>query len=84
MSSALFTLLAIALAVILGIALAYLPMRILVGTIARNVRAFIQRQRDRRNMTRETPDRRKAEEDAAAATASVPSPSPQATPDRPR
>ena len=57
--SVLVTLLVIALAVALGIALAYLPMRLLVTHIANNVRQFIQRQRDRRRIARETPDRRK-------------------------
>ncbi|HWW59864.1 MAG TPA: hypothetical protein VN181_00725 [Thermoanaerobaculia bacterium] len=47
-------------AVALGIALAYVPMRLLVAQIARNVHEFIQRQRDRRAAARETPDRRKA------------------------
>jgi hypothetical protein len=58
--SALVTLLVVAAAVLLGIALAYVPMRLVVETIAKNVRQFIQRQRDRRQMARETPDRRKA------------------------
>ena len=51
----------IALAVTLAIAvgLAYVPMRLLVGQMARNVREFIQRQRDRRTVARETPDRRR-------------------------
>ena len=57
--SILVTLAVIALAVALGIALAYLPMRLLVTHIANNVRQFIQRQRDRRRIARETPDRRK-------------------------
>ena len=48
-----------ALAVILALGLAYLPLRLLVGHIARNVRAFIQRQRERRAVERATPDRRK-------------------------
>ena len=48
-------------AVALGVALAYLPMRLLVSHIAANVKQFIQRQRDRRRIARETPDRRKAE-----------------------
>ena len=52
----LFLLLAVALA--LSIALAYLPMRLLLGQMARNVREFIQRQRDRRHAERGTPDRR--------------------------
>lgn len=47
-------------AVALGIALAYVPMRLLLAQIARNVHEFIQRQRDRRADARETPDRRKA------------------------
>jgi hypothetical protein len=48
---------------LLALALAYLPMRLLVARMARTVaapvREFIQRQRDRRAKTRETPDRRK-------------------------
>lgn len=50
---------ALAVTVILGIALAYVPMRLLVGQIARNVRQFIQRSRDRRHEMRGTPDRRR-------------------------
>ncbi|HEX7420131.1 MAG TPA: hypothetical protein VF505_09610 [Thermoanaerobaculia bacterium] len=61
MSSAVITLIVIAAAVALGIALAYVPMRLLMAHIARNVVAFIQRQRDRRNSDRDTPDRRKEE-----------------------
>jgi hypothetical protein len=48
-----------ALAVILALGLAYLPLRLLVGHIAKNVREFIQRQRERRTVERPTPDRRK-------------------------
>ncbi len=59
MTSVLVTLAAVAAAVVLGIALAYLPMRMLVTHIANNVRQFIQRQRDRRRIARQTPDRRK-------------------------
>jgi len=58
MSSIILTLLVVAAALALGIALAYVPMRLLVTHIARNVREFIQRQRDRRRIARETPDRR--------------------------
>ncbi|HKB78153.1 MAG TPA: hypothetical protein VKH35_00425 [Thermoanaerobaculia bacterium] len=47
-------------AVLVALALAYLPMRVLVGHIARHVNAFIQRQRERRAVARGTPDRRKA------------------------
>lgn len=49
-----------ALAVALALGLAYLPMRLLLSHIARNVREYIQRQRERRAVVRETPDRRKA------------------------
>jgi hypothetical protein len=48
----------IALALALSIVLAWLPMRLLLGTMARNVREFIQRQRERRRVERSTPDRR--------------------------
>ena len=48
-----------ALAVILAVGLAYLPLRLLMEHIARNVREFIQRQRERRTVDRVTPDRRK-------------------------
>ena len=51
-------------AVALGTLLAYLPMRLLLARMARGIaepiRAFIQRQRDRRAMARSTPDRRKS------------------------
>jgi len=57
--SAIVVLVIAALAVILALGLAYLPLRLLVGHIARNVRAFIQRQRERRTVDRATPDRRK-------------------------
>ena len=52
-----------ALILVLALALAYLPMRLLVGQMARGIaapiRELIQRQRDRRGRARETPDRRK-------------------------
>ncbi len=48
-----------ALAVVLAIGLAYVPLRIVVGHIARNVREFIERQRERRSIARATVDRRK-------------------------
>jgi len=57
--SAIVVLVIAALAVILALGLAYLPLRLLVGHIAKNVRAFIQRQRERRTVERATPDRRK-------------------------
>jgi hypothetical protein len=57
--SAIVVLVIAALAVVLALGLAYLPLRLLVGHIAKNVRAFIQRQRERRAVERATPDRRK-------------------------
>jgi hypothetical protein len=65
--SSIVTLVVIAAAVLLGIALAYVPMRLLLAQIAKNVSQFIQRQRDRRRVARDTPDRRK-EDDAPAST----------------
>ena len=58
MTTIIVLILALAVAVALGVALAYVPMRLLVGQMARNIKQFIQRQRDRRNVARETPDRR--------------------------
>lgn len=50
-------------ALTLALLFAYVPMRLLVAQMAKAVAApirdFIQRQRDRRALTRETPDRRK-------------------------
>jgi hypothetical protein len=60
--SSIATLLIVAAAIALGVALAYVPMRLLVSHMARTIRQFIERQRDRRRLTRETPDRRKAVE----------------------
>jgi len=48
-------------AVVLALALAYLPMRLLLGHMAANIRTFMQRTRERRTSDRDTPDRRKAE-----------------------
>ena len=45
-------------ALAIGIGLAYLPMRLLMSQIARNVRQYIERQRERRRIARTTPDRR--------------------------
>ena len=50
-------------AVVLALALAYVPMRILLAQMAKNIvapiRDFIQRQRERRAAARQTADRRK-------------------------
>ena len=53
------TLTVIALALVLALALAYLPMRLLLAQMARNVRSFIHRERERRSVARGTPDRRR-------------------------
>ena len=59
MTTLLILIFALAVALAIAIGLAYIPMRLLLGQMARNVREFIQRQRDRRNIARETPDRRR-------------------------
>jgi len=63
MSSLLVILVIVSAAVLLALGLAYVPMRLLVATMAKHVaqpiRDFIQRQRERRAMDRATPDRRK-------------------------
>lgn len=53
------TLIVIAAVLLLALGLAWVPMRLLVTQMARNVQQFIQRQRERRAVPRETPDRRK-------------------------
>lgn len=59
MTTLLVLIVALAVALAIAIGLAYIPMRLLLGQMARNVREFIQRQRDRRTISRETPDRRR-------------------------
>ena len=59
MLTVILVLLALAVAIAIAIGLAYVPMRLLLGQMARNVQQFIQRQRDRRVVARETPDRRR-------------------------
>ena len=59
MTSLLVLIAALAVALAIAIGLAYIPMRLLMGQMARNIREFIQRQRDRRTIARETPDRRR-------------------------
>ena len=56
--SSIITLLVAAGVLVLALGLAYVPMRLLLMQMAKNVKQFIQRQRDRRNVARETPDRR--------------------------
>ncbi len=49
-------------ALMLAIALAFVPLRLLLSHIAANVQQFILRQRERRVGSRETPERRKREQ----------------------
>ena len=56
------TLLVIVVAMVLAIALAYLPLRLILSHMAKNIRTFMQRQRDRRVNLRESSDRRKTTE----------------------
>ena len=53
-------LVALTLAIVFALALAYVPMQLLISQMAKGVQQFIQRQRDRRSLARDTPDRRKA------------------------
>lgn len=50
-------------ALVLAVAMAYLPMRLMVSSMARNIKAqvreWVERQRDRRRAARDTADRRK-------------------------
>lgn len=50
--------LALVVAVAVGVGLAYLPMRLLMARMARDISQLIQRQRERRRVERGTPDRR--------------------------
>jgi hypothetical protein len=56
--SLIITVIVAALVLLFALALAYVPMRLLLTQMARNVRSFIQRQRERRAIERSTPDRR--------------------------
>jgi hypothetical protein len=60
--SSLLTLVVVVLALLAALAiavgLAYVPMRLLVEQMTRNVQQFIKRQRERRRIGRGTPDRR--------------------------
>ena len=48
-----------AIAILLALGLAYVPMRILLTQMAKRVVVSIQRERDRRGLARGTPDRRR-------------------------
>lgn len=60
--STLIVLIVALVAVFVAVAIAYVPMRIILQTMANSiaapVRAFIQRQRERRALDRGSPDRR--------------------------
>lgn len=51
-------LIALVVGIAIALALAWIPMRLLLGRMARDISNFIQRQRDRRRVERGTPDRR--------------------------
>ena len=64
-------------AVLLGVALAYLPLRLLMNSmaakIAAPIREFIARQRDRRKATRDSVDRRtQAQNNSEGSSPTVP------------
>jgi uncharacterized protein HemY len=59
LTTLLILIIALAVTLLLAIGLAWLPMRLLVGQMARNIKQFIERQRDRRAAARTTPDRRR-------------------------
>jgi uncharacterized protein HemY len=59
LTTLLILIVALAVTLLLAIGLAWLPMRLLVGQMARNIKQFIERQRDRRAAERTTPDRRR-------------------------
>jgi uncharacterized protein HemY len=52
------TVIVAAVCIILALALAWVPMRLIVGHIGRNIRQYIERKRERRAAARDTPDRR--------------------------
>jgi peptidoglycan/LPS O-acetylase OafA/YrhL len=52
------TLIVAAVCIILALALAWVPMRLIVGHITRNIKQYIERKRERRAAARDTPDRR--------------------------
>jgi uncharacterized membrane protein YciS (DUF1049 family) len=58
LTTLLAVLVALAVAIAIAVGLAWLPMRLLLGRMARDISNFIQRQRDRRRVERGTPDRR--------------------------
>ena len=70
--STILTIVIVIAALVLGIGLAYVPMRLLLSSMAKNIKQFIQRQRDRRSVPREGVDRRTVEAASAAAPATEP------------
>ncbi len=59
------TLIVIAVAMVVAIALAYVPLRLILGHMAKNISTFMQRHRERRTNLRESPERRKTAEPGA-------------------
>ncbi len=60
-------LIVLAVALVLAIGFAFVPMRLLLTHIATNVQQFIVRQRERRAASRQTPERRRASENPSRA-----------------
>jgi uncharacterized protein HemY len=58
--STITTVLIVVAAMALALLLAFVPLRVAVEVMSRQVKQFIQRQRDRRAEPRPTPDRRQA------------------------
>jgi hypothetical protein len=54
-------------ALVIAIGLAFVPMRLLLTHIADNIQQFILRQRERRGLARQTPERRKEGENPGPA-----------------
>jgi hypothetical protein len=54
------TVLVVLVTIVIALALAWLPLQVLTSQMARRIRQFIERQRERRHAQRESPDRRKA------------------------
>jgi hypothetical protein len=57
----------LAAALVIAIGLAFVPMRLLLTHIADNIQQFILRQRERRGISRQTPERRKESENPGPA-----------------
>ncbi len=68
------------LAVAVALALAFVPLMMAMRFISKRIAVFIERRRERRQASRETPDRRQMREEAAVIEPSL---APAAAPDPP-